>query len=78
MTDEQLAEAKKARAEKSNRAQLAELLERMTVKELFDLYDKDKSGYIDYEEFSEMLPQSALPTSEEHRENNSRLYTFYL
>ena len=36
MTDEQLAEAKKARAEKSNRAQLAELLERMTVKELED------------------------------------------
>ena len=57
MTDEQLAEAQKTRAEKSNRAQLAELLERKTVKELFDLYDKDKSGFIDYEEFSEMLPQ---------------------
>eukprot|EP00946_MAST-07B_sp_MAST-7B-sp1_P003074 g3074.t1 len=57
MDEDQLAEAQKARADKSNRAKLTELLERMTVKELFDLYDKDKSGFIDYEEFSEMLPQ---------------------
>ena len=70
MTDEQLAEAQKARAEKSNRAQLAELLERMTVKELFDLYDKDKSGFIDYPELKRFQTEMAKmlgtePPSEE-------------
>ena len=64
MTEEEIAAAAAQRSEKSNRAQLSEMLERMTPQEIFNLYDKDGSGGIDYEEFTEMLPQIGIKMGE--------------
>ena len=64
MSEEEIAKAKAERSEKSNRAQLAEMLERMTPEEIFNMYDKDSSGGIDYEEFVEMLPQIGVKMGE--------------
>ena len=64
MTEDEIAAAKAQRSEKSNRAQLAEMLERMTPQEIFNIYDKDGSGDIDYEEFVEMLPQIGITMGE--------------
>jgi Ca2+-binding EF-hand superfamily protein len=64
MNEEDIAKAKAERSEKSNRAQLAELLERMTPEDIFNMYDKDGSGGIDYEEFVEMLPQIGVKMGE--------------
>ena len=64
MNEEDIAKAQAERSEKSNRAQLAEMLERMTPEEIFNMYDKDGSGGIDYEEFVEMLPQIGVKMGE--------------
>jgi Ca2+-binding EF-hand superfamily protein len=64
MTEEEIRKAQAQRSEKSNRAQLSELLDRMTPEDIFNLYDKDGSGDIDYEEFTEMLPQIGIQMGE--------------
>ena len=56
--------AEKARQQKNARARVKQFLERRPAREIFDQFDKDGSGSIEFEEFVEMLPSIGIKMNE--------------
>ena len=64
LDDDALARAEAARQQSNARSKVKQFLEQRPAREIFEQFDKDGSGAIEYEEFVEMLPALGIKMNE--------------